>query len=275
MARKFTITTPTNLAQADAQGRVQVQFTVTNTSGMPERRLFRVVPLGDAKESWLSLAGESERSFPPDGVHQISVAANVPPGTPAGRYGFRLDSISATRAGEEIEEGPAVYFDVAAPAPPKKSKAWLWILIAVLALVIAIVLWLLLRPKSPSGEGNTGTMETTATTATADHGPFRVTDATVTASPSDFNGTCPAVITFSGRITTAGGSGTVKYRFFRGDGATGPIEALAFDAPGSKDVSTTWTLGGSGMNYDGWEAIRILEPNETESAHASFRLHCQ
>jgi hypothetical protein len=143
MSRKFTITTPTNLARADAEGRVQVQFTVTNTSGAPERRLFRAAPLGDAKESWLSLAGESERAFAADGVHQLSVGALVPPGTAAGRYGFRLDSIAATRAGEEIEEGPAIYFDYAGSEPVKKSKAWIWIAAAIVLLVVGgAVAWL-------------------------------------------------------------------------------------------------------------------------------------
>lgn len=149
MSRKFSITTPTNLPRVDAEGRAQVQFTVTNTSGAPERRLFRAVPLGDAKESWLSLAGESERTFAADGVHQLSVTASVPPGTAAGRYGFRLDCIAATRAGEEIEEGPAVYFDVAAAAPPKKSLAWVWIAAAILLIAGGAGAWLLMRPAEP------------------------------------------------------------------------------------------------------------------------------
>jgi hypothetical protein len=149
MPRKFTITTPTNQTRADAEGRAQVQFTVANTSGVPDRRLFRAVPLGDAQAAWLSLAGESERAFAADGVHQISVTATVPPGTPAGRYGFRLDSIAATRVGEEVEEGPAVYFDVAGSAAPKKSMAWLWIVIVAVLVIGGGVTWLMLRPSQP------------------------------------------------------------------------------------------------------------------------------
>lgn len=152
MSRKFTITTPTNLSRADAQGRVQVEFTVANTSGAPERRLFRVAPLGDAKETWLSLAGENERAFAADGVHQLSVTAAVPPGTPAGRYGFRLDCIAATRAGEEIEEGPAVYFDVAASKIEPKSKAWIWIAAAVVVLIGGALTWLLTRPTEAKSD---------------------------------------------------------------------------------------------------------------------------
>lgn len=146
MSRKFTITTPTNLLRADAEGRVQAQFTAANTSGTPERRLFRAVPLGDAKESWLSLAGESERAFAADGVHQLSVTASVPPGTAAGRYGFRLDCIAASRSGDEIEEGDAVYFDYAGAEAPKKSMAWLWIAAAIVIVLGGAGAWLALRP---------------------------------------------------------------------------------------------------------------------------------
>lgn len=146
MSRKITITTPTNLSRADAEGRVQVQFTAANTSGAPERRLFRAVPLGDTKESWLALAGESERTFAADGVHQLSVSASVPPGTAAGRYGFRLDGISAQRAGEEVEEGPAVYFDYAGAVKDGPKVPWLWIAAALVLLIAGVGAWLVLRP---------------------------------------------------------------------------------------------------------------------------------
>lgn len=155
MSRAFTITTPTNLARADAEGRVQVQFTVTNTSGTLQRRLFRAVPLGDAKEPWLSLGGESERAFPADGVHQVSVTAAVPPGTPAGRYGLRLDAIAATRVGEEIEEGPAVYFDVAASAPPARRLPWVWIAAVLVLLVGGAGALLLMRALGQGSETRT------------------------------------------------------------------------------------------------------------------------
>lgn len=147
MGRKFSITTPTSLSRADAEGHVQVVFTVANASGMPERRLFRAVPLGDAQESWLSLGGAAEREFAAEAVHQISVSAKVPPATSAGRYGFRLDTVSASRSGEDIEEGPAVYFDVAGAAPPKKSMAWLWIVVVLAVLLLGGAgTWLALRP---------------------------------------------------------------------------------------------------------------------------------
>lgn len=72
-----------------------------------------------------------------------------------------------------------------------------------------------------------------------------------------------------------GGSGHVSYRFLRSDGASAPIQTLTFDAPASKDVSDTWTLGGPGFSYSGWEAIKIFEPQELQSKEATFTIQCQ
>ena len=103
---------------------------------------------------------------------------------------------------------------------------------------------------------------------------FRVLEAALRADPFDFAGSCPAKIEFSGRISVIGGAGTVSYRFLRSDGASAPVQTLVFDGPGSKDVSTTWQLGGAGSSVSGWEAIKVLEPTEIESNHATFKIKC-
>jgi hypothetical protein len=77
---------------------------------------------------------------------------------------------------------------------------------------------------------------------------------------------------FSGRISAVGGSGTVSYRFLRSDGASAPVSAVTFDSPGSKDVQTTWMLGRS---YDGWQSLKILDPQERESERAVFQVTCR
>ena len=103
---------------------------------------------------------------------------------------------------------------------------------------------------------------------------FQVTGATLSAAPGTFEGCCPAKIAFSGRITV-NAAGTVRYTFTRSDGATAPEQTLAFTAAGSKDVSTTWTLGGSSLpTYSGWEAIKIVSPNPMESSKAMFSVTC-
>jgi hypothetical protein len=105
--------------------------------------------------------------------------------------------------------------------------------------------------------------------------PFQVTAVSLTASPAKYEGPCPGVIKFSGTITV-NGRGTVKYTFLRSDGATAPVFTLAFAGPGTKTVGTTWTLGGAALpNYSGWEAIKILSPNEMVSDKAGFELICR
>lgn len=105
---------------------------------------------------------------------------------------------------------------------------------------------------------------------------FRVVEVFLRADPFDYSGPCPVKITFSGRISVVGGAGRVSYRFARSDGASAPVQTLTFDAPGSKDVSTIWTLGGAVLpNFSGWQAIEILEPQERRSGNATFKIRCE
>jgi hypothetical protein len=98
--------------------------------------------------------------------------------------------------------------------------------------------------------------------------------ATLNASPARYSGKCPGVITFNGTIT-AGKAGRVQYKFIRSDGAFAPVQTLDFTAPGTKPVSTTWTLGGAALpSYNGWEAIQIVYPASVQSNHANFALQC-
>jgi hypothetical protein len=103
---------------------------------------------------------------------------------------------------------------------------------------------------------------------------FRVVEAMLRADPFEYHGSCPVTITFSGRISVAGGRGTVSYKFLRSDGASAPVESLVFEAPGSKDVSTTWRLGGPGFAYSGWQAIQIFDPEDVKSKQANFMIQC-
>jgi len=101
---------------------------------------------------------------------------------------------------------------------------------------------------------------------------FRVIEAWLRVDPPAYAGPCPVTLRFSGRISAVGGSGTVSYRFLRSDGASAPVSAVTFASPGSKDVETTWMLG---QSYEGWQALKILDPQEKESERAVFRVTCQ
>lgn len=132
------------------------------------------------------------------------------------------------------------------------------------------------EPTEPSPTASPATASPTAAPPerTASQG-FRVVEVFVRADPFNYTGTCPVTITFSGRISVAGGGGTVSFRFFRSDGASAPVQALKFDGPGSKDVRDTWTLGGAGERYSGWEAIQIYDPNDMRSGQATFAIQCR
>lgn len=107
---------------------------------------------------------------------------------------------------------------------------------------------------------------------------FRVVEILLRADPFDYDGPCPVKISFSGRISVAGGSGTVAYKFLRNDGASAPVKALTYDGPGSKSVSTAWTLGAATPRfrpYSGWQSIKIFDPEEMESKRASFKIYCR
>ena len=111
--------------------------------------------------------------------------------------------------------------------------------------------------------------------ASAHRQDFRVTEALLKADATGMSGPCPLKVVFNGYIT-ANGPGTVKYTFERSDGATGPAYAVEFKEAGTQAVSTDWTLGDASAlpQFDGWQAIRILSPNELRSDKALFKGTC-
>jgi hypothetical protein len=113
---------------------------------------------------------------------------------------------------------------------------------------------------------------TAALTLSAAGQDFRVTGVTLTADPRATAAPCPVTLNFSGTIT-ANGAGVVKYTFVRNDGATTPVSTLEFDAAGTKPLGTTWTLDLPA--YEGWQAVKILSPNEMFSEKATFKLECE
>jgi hypothetical protein len=96
----------------------------------------------------------------------------------------------------------------------------------------------------------------------------------VRADPFQVSTTCPATITFAGRITAAGGSGTVAYRWLRSDSVQAPVQEIRFSRTTKQDVVTTWTLGSPGTKTTGWQALEIIRPKHQVSERASFTLTC-
>jgi hypothetical protein len=138
MNRIFAITAASERVSVGADGRGEITFTVTNSSARPLRGQLRVRPLGSTKGEWLSVAGETERAFSPNATQQVVVKVATPPGAPAGKYQFRLDTISVINPDDDFTEGPTVDLEVKATEAPKKAFPW-WIVAAAAGGVILIV----------------------------------------------------------------------------------------------------------------------------------------
>jgi tetratricopeptide (TPR) repeat protein/thiol-disulfide isomerase/thioredoxin len=96
---------------------------------------------------------------------------------------------------------------------------------------------------------------------------FQVTAVSLQAVPDNYSGPAPAPIQFRGKIT-ANGPGRVRYTFLRSDGFRGPVFTLTFEKAGVKEVSADWLLGGG--KYEGWQALKLLAPNQAVSDKARF-----
>lgn len=99
------------------------------------------------------------------------------------------------------------------------------------------------------------------------------------AIPETYSGRCPVTIRFHGKITASHivrPPLKVQYKFIRSDGAFAPVHTINFERDGSKAVNTTWTLGGPGLpTYEGWQAIKVVYPQDVESNKANFKIECK
>ena len=149
--RIFAITAARETVTLDNQGRAGVSFTASNTGPKPMAGRAKLISIGSTKEAWLSLEGEYERKFAKGEAHQFTVKVAAPPGTPAGKYSFRLNIISVENPDEEFTEGPSVSFEVKELAPaavaPRKFPWWIVAVAGVLVLGAGLITWLLITQK--------------------------------------------------------------------------------------------------------------------------------
>jgi hypothetical protein len=161
MFRVFAITTSTPSIRLNAAGQGELTFTVSNALGRPVRGRAVVELEGATPREWLTLEGEPERDFPPDGTHQYTVKVNVPPGTPQGQHAFHLSVVNVANPDEEFTVGPSASFQVPLPqAPaPKKKLPLQWIALAAGVLLILLITVLVVHgrgDKEDKGVGGSG-----------------------------------------------------------------------------------------------------------------------
>lgn len=111
-------------------------------------------------------------------------------------------------------------------------------------------------------------------------GKMRIEEVTLTADPYDYSGPCPGAIRFFGKITVAGGGGTVWYRFVSDKNKITTLKSLKFESPGTKDVSTIWKFGGpTHPSPTGTFTIEVISPvdNQVEkrSDPVRYNVECQ
>ena len=96
------------------------------------------------------------------------------------------------------------------------------------------------------------------------------------ADPVAYQGVCPIKINFAWKVSVAGG-GKVTYQILRSDGVAASSETIAFEGAGSKDVTSSWTLGRADAprSYSGWQTLKILAPNELQSERIAFSVDCK
>lgn len=123
------------------QGKGAAGFSVRYMGeGAVEARA-EVVALQGAKQDWLQMAQPATKAMQSNQTQTFKALVNVPPGTPAGRYGLRLDVMSVENTDEEYNQGPVISFEVAetAAAPPKKDKGFPWWIVIVAAVVLVLL----------------------------------------------------------------------------------------------------------------------------------------
>jgi hypothetical protein len=98
--------------------------------------------------------------------------------------------------------------------------------------------------------------------------------ATLSTTQSTYVGICPVEIKFKGTITSEK-QGKVQYRIIRSDGTLFPVETLEFGMPGAKEIKGSWIVGDASTPLaEGWQAIRIVFPEEVQSNTVKFKVIC-
>lgn len=138
MAIIFTVEPVDNQIKVVAGKASTMRFLVTNKlSQSIDGRLRVVVPEEKARAEWFSIEGGETPRYAENEACTHVVKVEVPKGTAAGSYSFRLDAATERDPDHETTLGPVVAFDVTgAPSPTPGMPVWAWVLIGIGALLV-------------------------------------------------------------------------------------------------------------------------------------------
>lgn len=135
-------------------------------------------------------------------------------------------------------------------------------------------------PASGPASGPPSIPPSETSTASPIPAALRVVGVEVTADPAGHIGACPLEITFSARISVAGGAGSVAFKWISSDGDASDMKTMAFAGPGSQVVTSTWTVDRDTVpTHAGWSSVEIISPTSPSassfpSAQAPFVFTC-
>lgn len=165
MATWFGITTPVTDQTLPGDTRSGQQlYTVTNESGRLIQGNATIIPEGETKVDWFTIANAS-RTYSADATEQVPATIKVPADVAAGIYSYRLRVVVGGGVPEEqFNDGPSSRITVLPTAVPPPPKPFPWWIVAVAAVVIVLIvgglIWAL-RPTPPSTPTPTPTLAPT------------------------------------------------------------------------------------------------------------------
>jgi beta-lactam-binding protein with PASTA domain len=121
-------------------GRGDLIFGVTSLQARPIRGRVTPAPEGATRATWLSVVGDLEYDVLPNQSQQVVIRVVIPPGTPAGRYGFRLDAVNVADPDDDFAQSDLVEFDVQASPSLVTTTQWGAILAATLGSLAVLLL---------------------------------------------------------------------------------------------------------------------------------------
>lgn len=132
---------PTDDVLTLQQGKGTAGFSVRYMGEGTVEAKAEVVALQGAEQDWLQMAQPATKPMQPNQTQTFKALVNVPPGTPPGKYGLRLDVMSVENTDEEYNQGPVISFEVpeTAAEPPQNDKGFPWWIVIVAALVLVLL----------------------------------------------------------------------------------------------------------------------------------------